>query len=702
MTIMHWLTQSRTPQCLTLLSLMITLSACGGNASTSSTNESPTPTLDRLQLVNADPAGATLEAFFKERLKQLNTLYDSHENGLKNYAPTSHDESATSPTTSDNTRYSTTNIQINGVDEADLVKSDGQYLYSANQHPGLSDNPDIRILKLENTPPSATEINQITLEKSPSSVTHFHGLYLHNQQLSAITTNDWIRTTWTAGYEAPPFLSVFTYNTTDPSNVLRQQKISIEGNLVNSRRIGNNLILVTRQHPRIPNYDWYPTTEEAINQNTQIIENLSLNELLPKIQLNEGQFEPLVTPDQCRIPNTPSNDTVNGYRFRPNIVTVTRLSLDDMNNRESICLATNTNNLFVSQNALYLFRSLHLENGVHTLIHKIALRDTENSYRGSGIVPGGLSSSNPEYRFGEKDGALIVVTNKISVSDLAAPTIGLMTTTSKNAISEPAEHQLNVLKENPNAEGLAIIATLPNESYPTPIGKPGERIYGVRILTDRAYIVTFKKVDPLYVINIENPEHPKIEGELEIPGYTDYLHPINDRLLLGIGKDAEAPTENSSFSLFQGLKIALFDVANPTEPLQIDSLSIGARGTHSDALYDPKAFSALKISDDLFRFTLPIEYFAPNPDSDSLWSWGNWEYSGLALFDVTSNPSTASHTLLNSGKIVTETPENRQYQNFYSPTAKRSIIFPEHVHYVSGQQVWSANWLMPESAVGPQ
>jgi inhibitor of cysteine peptidase len=119
---------------------------------------------------------------------------------------------------------------------------------------------------------------------------------------------------------------------------------------------------------------------------------------------------------------------------------------------------------------------------------------------------------------------------------------------------------------------------------------PGERIYSARFMGGRCYLVTFKKVDPFFVIDIANPTAPAILGELKIPGYSDYLHPYDENHIIGVGKDT-IEADQGDFTWYQGIKIALFDVTDVTNPTELDKEVIGERGSDSLALYDPHAFT---------------------------------------------------------------------------------------------------------------
>ncbi|MCX8162465.1 MAG: beta-propeller domain-containing protein, partial [Candidatus Bathyarchaeota archaeon] len=117
---------------------------------------------------------------------------------------------------------------------------------------------------------------------------------------------------------------------------------------------------------------------------------------------------------------------------------------------------------------------------------------------------------------------------------------------------------------------------------------PGENMYSARFVGDRCYLVTFKKVDPLFVIDLSDPYNPRVLGYLKIPGYSDYLHPYGGGYLIGIGKET-VEAEEGDFAWYQGVKISLFDVRDVSSPVEIGKYVIGDRGTDTPVLRDHKA-----------------------------------------------------------------------------------------------------------------
>jgi len=118
---------------------------------------------------------------------------------------------------------------------------------------------------------------------------------------------------------------------------------------------------------------------------------------------------------------------------------------------------------------------------------------------------------------------------------------------------------------------------------------PGEKIYAARFMGKKGYLVTFKKVDPFFTLDLSDPQNPKIAGQLKIPGYSDYLHPLDENHILGIGKNS-IEAEEGGFAWYQGVKMAIFDVSDFENPKELFKTEIGDRGTDSFVLNDHKAF----------------------------------------------------------------------------------------------------------------
>lgn len=159
---------------------------------------------------------------------------------------------------------------------------------------------------------------------------------------------------------------------------------------------------------------------------------------------------------------------------------------------------------------------------------------------------------------------------------------------------------------------------------------------------DRGYMVTFKTVDPLFVIDLKNPENPKILGSLKIPGYSDYLHPYDENHIIGFGKDtAEVAIKDSKGNVidtaayYQGMKIAIFDVSDVTNPVEMFTEKIGDRGTDSELLRNHKA---LLFSREKNLLALPVTVMEVNdksPDPDTaIHQYGQFTFQGAYVYNI--------------------------------------------------------------------
>jgi len=166
---------------------------------------------------------------------------------------------------------------------------------------------------------------------------------------------------------------------------------------------------------------------------------------------------------------------------------------------------------------------------------------------------------------------------------------------------------------------------------------PGETLYSTRFIGDRGYLVTFKKVDPLFVVDLSDPENPTVMGELKIPGFSDYLHPYDENHIIGFGLDAEEAdaleeaARGLDFAWYQGMKIALFDVTDPANPIQEYSVGIGDRGTTSEVLYNHKAL-LFNASTGLLGF--PVTLAIVEDENADANTYGDYVSQGFYVYDL--------------------------------------------------------------------
>jgi uncharacterized secreted protein with C-terminal beta-propeller domain len=161
----------------------------------------------------------------------------------------------------------------------------------------------------------------------------------------------------------------------------------------------------------------------------------------------------------------------------------------------------------------------------------------------------------------------------------------------------------------------------------------GESLHSARFMGDKCYLVTFKNVDPLFVIDLSQPTNPNVLGELKVPGYSDYLHPYDETHLIGVGKETIETGENA---WYQGLKLSLFDVSNVNDPQQMAKVEIGDRGTDSPALSDPKAF-LFDVSKNLLVLPVNLAQIDGTGQDVKPNSYGTLVWQGVYVYSLSLN-----------------------------------------------------------------
>jgi uncharacterized secreted protein with C-terminal beta-propeller domain len=619
------------------------------NPPVNSPPQGPRPTA--LVAVSSDQQ---FEAFIKLGLSQwAGTADSSQAASLSSYEETLSTDASLPPAA-----FSDVNVQVDGVDEADISRFDGQHLY-------VADGNLVYILEADNQTPSTELINTLVLEDN----TQVDGLHLvtseQQSDLLAVIGSDYsyqwrednkVPWAWRGGIT---LLSL--YDIDNPADVTRLVTLRLQGYLIDTRRIGDVLYIVSRATPSIEKLITNSRTLEDRAGNQALIDATLLDDLLPKLVDETGFSRLLAAPTDCYLPDLQALDLHD-----PSLVTITAINLRDSADVKSTCMALNTSGIYVSREAMYLVEpedTLTITVGadpIETRIHKFALTADGPVYRGSGRVVGSFNNSDPAYRMGEYQGRLAVVTSKTFNSG----------------------HRLTLLEE---AAGFVLeeVGHLPDESQPAPIGKEGETIFATRILGNRAYIVTFLTTDPIYVVDLDQP---RILGELSIPGFSSYLHPVNDSLILGIGKSVVL---EEGRALFQGLKLQLFDVSNPGAPRSVAEISIGLRGTDSALSYDAHALAYIReFEAGTDRFALPIavhgegQIVEPGAPAGRFY---DYSHTGLYLFEI----EKSSASLLAKGALKRE-------QSGCVIGRERGFLVDDAVHFLLGKRILSAKWALPD------
>jgi len=446
--------------------------------------------------------------------------------------------------------YSTTNIQVAGVDEADIVKTDGEYLYVVS-------GSHIYILR-------AYPANQAKLlSKIEIDETYGAQIYVNENKLAVIGNiypvldYTYAESATEEGLLVPPYvyndeMFVKVYDITNRANPVLFKTVIVNGTLSGSRMIGDYVYAVVNQ----------PATQPIANET-------GIEVMLPTIS---GDYIKEVQPTEIHYIDAPD------IFYRLTTIVAVNIMNDTQEPTYEPFLTGYSTTMYVSLNNMYLVvpnttRWFILENGdepkEETLIYRIKL-DQEKIVV---MAEGAVSGYNSFFRI-----ATTVWTNGDSTNSLF------------------------ILDMNLNVVGkLEDIA-------------PREQIYSTRFMGDRCYLVTFRQIDPFFVIDVANPTEPKVLGYLKIPGFSGYLHPYDENHIIGIGKQDS------------NVKLSLFDVTDVTAPTETAKYIVEAEYSDSPVLYDHKAFLFDK-SKQLLALPVSTNMFWMRDKNKGYWQ-------GAYIFDI--------------------------------------------------------------------
>jgi len=592
--------------------------------------------------------------------------------------------------------FSGTNVQVQGVDEADHVKYDGKYIFLAAPMDYINNQFEqhIKIIATDTSTAQTMDVGDISLTTDHWGEVSELYLVDSNASTSGLVT---LRRSWNfiafdtavdpnldddaitpdqeialntsrADERFMPYhmhngVELTLYDVRTPSSPNKTWTMSLDGDLLSSRKIGNTLYLITSFMPGIEDLTFHTDTIEARIANENLIKNTRIEKLLPEYSINGGSPQPLTSGDGCLIPESTTDNI--GYT---NFINITAINLSSQEVIESVCVNGYIEGIYSSQNNLYLgaskYEAWNFWQG-YTVVHQFSLTETGVDYRATGSVEGILGWNNPSFRMDEHDNNLRMITTVFN--DQGERT-----------------HHLTILRNTDNTNVLTPIASLPNDLHPEPIGKPNEDIYAVRFHDDRAYIVTFQRVDPLYVVDLSDATDPFIAGELEIPGYSTYLHPINDNYVFSLGLE----TDNNGWQT--GLKVSLFNISDMNNPVLVNSHVLGNNYSWSDALYNHREFSFLQTSDDQLRISFPVTFYDYD-DVEAELDWYPSIHTGLQLFEI-NGLQTNEANLEYSGEVVGANNNDHPETFWYYVGRDRGIMHNDAIFYTYASNVIGQLW----------
>lgn len=466
-----------------------------------------------------------------------------------------------------NNSHGETNTQVKGVDEADIIKNDGKYLYVVNPSnvnwdqyyddlyvlyaeteetaenaekvkiPELEYNCSVSIVASEKNG-SMKKVCTIDVPKTENDnvyYMHIAEMYVSgNQLILLVECREYEEANGVADYKRAylgfddEITMVVCFDISDRTSPVESWRIYQDGAYISSRLIDKQLVVVS---------DYY--VDISLDEET-VVENC-----IPKASCDNGTMQRV---DKDRI-------TVMNNIYDSGYIVVSTLNTDDKNTLKTQAVLGAGENVYCTTETLYATSTEYPDYDAtkeifgaassETQIYKFDIRNCDIKYSGCGKVEGRALN---QFSIDEYNGYLRIATTS-------------------DASFEDSVSQLYVLDTNLKTVGKA-----------EGIGK-GEDIKSVRFNGNTAYVVTFIQTDPLFVIDLSDPTAPTVKGELKISGFSSYLHPVGENLVLGVGVDG---TESG---LNGGMKVSLFDVSNPEKPVECDKVTVDALSTEQRYVY---------------------------------------------------------------------------------------------------------------------
>jgi inhibitor of cysteine peptidase len=503
------------------------------------------------------------------------------------------------------TSYSTTNIQVAGVDEADIVKTDGEFIYTISSatsgvfYTSYYDNVmnnTIYIIKADRQDPRV--VSEITLGNDTVPA----GLFLSQDSNRLVVlasryqiydyTSSRSDDVMLMPYRSDVYTFINIYNVSDKAAPVLARNFTVSGSYFNSRMIGNYVYAVISQPANV--YD------EAV--------------ALPKIY------------EETSVSNIEPSRIYYANVVEPTYFTFTTFIglniLDDAQQPTNMTIMMGgTSTMYVSTGNMYVTYPTWSD-GQYTSIYRVHIDGNSLAFEAKGSVPGYVIN---QYSMDEYNGHVYVL-------------------------------NLN----------LSLVGKLENLAE-------DERIYSARFMDDKAYLVTFRQIDPFFVIDLGDPTEPKVAGELKIPGYSSYLHPFDENYVIGLGKENDT------------VKLSLFDVSNVNAPTEIAKYIVEGDWTDSEALQEPKAFMFDKQK---ALLVIPISKTAydvvddvVDPSGREVYMQGGF-WQGAYVFKL-----TLAGFELKGGVTHQETTSSASFYSDYNKNVNRALYIGNTLYTVSNEKV---------------
>jgi uncharacterized secreted protein with C-terminal beta-propeller domain len=433
------------------------------------------------------------------------------------------------------TDYSNTNVQVAGVDEADIVKTDGEYIYSIK-------GEYIYIVKTDNG--NMELMSKIKTDSNDDISSSYIEMYINGNKLIAIK-NKYSNTYYgskeimiDAYWNRSGDVSIDIFDITDKKNPVKENELSQSGYYLSSRMVDGYVYVLT---------NYYVYSDIILNDEKTYVPSLTTDKTRP-IAIDDILIAP--------------NPTSSSY------LTVTGIDINNSSKfASSKAILGSSSNIYADLDNLYIagYTGETINNTYvsKTSLLKFSMGKGIINLEATGTVNGYILN---QFSMDEYNGYFRIVTTSDEYTyyeDKDSVSIGIDTNTTKN--------NLYVLDDN-----LKVVGKIEGLAK-------GERIYSVRFDGDIGYLVTFRQVDPLFAIDLSIPTNPVIKSQLKIPGFSEYLHVYNDKYLFGLGK---AANEEGRVT---GLKISMFNIENKTNITESYKTSVGDEYSWSDSSYNHKS-----------------------------------------------------------------------------------------------------------------
>lgn len=531
--------------------------------------------------------------------------------------------------------HSTTNNQVEGVDEADIVQTNGTHIYSITEN-------NIAIINIED-PMKMKEETKIRFGPDYYPMQ----LFLTDKTLIVLAQKNVYQTLQydegsndEARMHMPieAMTTALFYDISNPENPKLQREVGTEGNMSGARLTAGTLYYITNVYP-----------------NFWMMEEQKDTELRPYTYDSEkGEtVEPLPYKDLSILPNSKEATF--------SIITALDVSNPEKNEVVTKGYLGGSEQLYMSKNNLYLTSSVYEKESssnkmlwnpgsMDTEVFKFALDNTAIQFVASIRLNGHILN---QFSMDEYDGYFRAVTTKGNSWD----------------DNEVSENNLFILDE-----GMNLVGSL------TGLAKD-ERIYSARFMGDKAYMVTFKETDPLFVIDVATPTSPKVLGELKIPGFSNYLHPLDENHLIGFGYETRIDTQSGGkepLIMTEGMKISLFDVSDLANPKEKDTEIIGDQGTYSPVQYD---HHALFEHQENHLYGFPISIYEKLPGKE----YSDFKQDGALIYEI-----TVEKGIQRKGDLLQPEAPGQMYEEWES-SIQRMVYAGDTIYTIAMKEIKSYN-----------